>query len=116
MTDLVEVRAIVRVEMLDRLVHRLKESGIPRLTVTRVHSIGAGVDPASAKLSLEEATEYADKALVRFICAAEHHPGFTELIRQTARTGRPGDGIVYVLPVLALAKIRNDITGLEALK
>ncbi|HEX9728233.1 MAG TPA: P-II family nitrogen regulator [Gemmatimonadales bacterium] len=41
-----EVRAIVRMEMLGRVVHRLKECGCPRLTVTRVHAIGAGADPA----------------------------------------------------------------------
>jgi len=44
MHDTVEIRAIVRPEMLDRVVRTLKESGVPRLTVTRVHAIvdGAG--------------------------------------------------------------------------
>ena len=42
MANVVEVRAIVRREMLDRVVHALKDAGVPRLTVTRVHAIGAG--------------------------------------------------------------------------
>jgi nitrogen regulatory protein P-II 1 len=115
MPDLVEVRAIVRLEMLDRVVHGLKESGIPRLTVTRVHAIGAGVDPAKAKISLQEGTEYTDKAMVQFICAAERCEVFTELIAQTARTGRRGDGIVSVHPVAEVTKIRTGATGLAAL-
>jgi len=54
MAQMVEVRAIVRLEMLDRVVHCLKDSGVPRLTATQVHAIGAGADPATRKLSLEE--------------------------------------------------------------
>lgn len=49
MSDMVEVRGIVRREMLDRVVHALKEAGVPRLTVTKVHAIGAGVDPRAVQ-------------------------------------------------------------------
>lgn len=113
---MVEVRAIVRREMLDRVVRTLKQSGVPRLTVTRVHAIGAGVDPASARLSLDEGSEYADKALVQFVCAGERCEMFTELIAAAARTGRGGDGVAYIQPVLAVTKIRTGATGLEALR
>lgn len=37
MGNMVEVRTIARTEMPDRVVHRLKEPGVTRLTVTRVH-------------------------------------------------------------------------------
>jgi len=94
---MVEIRAIVRLEMLDRVVRALKESGIPRLTVSRVHAIGAGVDPASERLSLSSA--YAEKAEVRFICSGERCEMSGELISRAARTGRRGDGIVSVHPV-----------------
>lgn len=112
---MVEVRAIVRLELLDRVVHCLKEAGVPRLTVERVHAIGSGVDPASAKISFREGSEYADKAMVRFICGGRRCAMFTELIAGAARTGRPGDGIVSVHPVLDVTKIRTGATGLGAL-
>jgi nitrogen regulatory protein PII len=113
---MVEVRAIVRREMLDRVVRMLKEAGVPRLTVCRVHAIGAGVDAATAKLSLDEGSEYADKALVQFVCGGERCEMYTELISRAARTGRQGDGIVYVQPVLGVTKILTGDTGLEALR
>lgn len=113
---MVEVRGIVRVEMLDRVVHRLKESGVPRLTVQHVRAIGSGVDPASARISLEEGTEYADKAMVRFICGEERAEMYAELVADAARTGRPGDGIVSIHPVLAITKVRTGVRGLEALE
>ena len=115
MSHVVEIRAIVRVEMLDRVIHRLKEAGVPRLTVTRVHAIGAGVDPASAKVSFDEGSEYADKAMLQFICTGERCEMFAELIAGAARTGRRGDGIVSVYPVSAVTKIRTGATGIAAL-
>lgn len=87
----------------------------PRLTVSRVHAIGAGVDPASGKLSLEEGSEYQDKALVQFICGGDQCAMYSELIARAACTGRRGDGIVSVHPVLGVTKIRTGATGLEAL-
>jgi nitrogen regulatory protein P-II 1 len=115
MKEIVEIRAIVRTEMLDRVVHCLKESGVPRLTVTRVQAIGAGVDPASQKISFEEGSAYSDKAMVQFICAGERCEMFTELIARAAHTGRRGDGIVSVHPVLEVTKIRTGAAGLNAL-
>jgi nitrogen regulatory protein P-II 1 len=112
---MVEVRAIVRLEMVERVVRVLKESGVPRLAVSRVHALGAGVDPAAAKLSLEAGSEYTDKALVQFICAGDRCGMYTELIARAARTGRRGDGIVSIHPVLGVTKIRTGVQGLDAL-
>jgi nitrogen regulatory protein PII len=102
--------------MLDRVVRTLKECGVPRLTVTRVHAIGAGVDPASQKFSLHEASAYADKAQVLFICDCERCDMFVELIANSARTNRRGDGIIAVYPVTNVTKIRTGVDGLAALK
>jgi nitrogen regulatory protein PII len=114
--SMVEVRAIVRVEMLDRVVHSLKECGLPRLTVQHAHAIGSAVDTTTLKISVDEVTEYADMAIVRCICAADGCEMLTEIIARAARTGQPGDGIVSVHPVPNLTKIRTGADGLEALK
>lgn len=115
MANVVEVRAIVRREMLDRVVHALKDAGVPRLTVTRVHAIGAGVDPANVKISFDEGSEYADKALVQFICQEERAASHLAVIERVGHTGRRGDGIVSVHPVLDVIKIRTGQRGIEAL-
>lgn len=115
MSDFIEIRAIVRLEILDRVVRQLKECGVPRLTVTRVHAIGAGVDPTSERFSLVEASAYADKAQVQFICDCDRCDMFVELISTSARTNRRGDGIISVHPVDSVTKIRTGATGLDAL-
>jgi len=116
MTTLMTVRAIVRLEMLDRVIHALREAGVPRMTVTRVHAIGAGVDPAAARLSVEESAEYADKAAVELVCDAEQASELTHVLCDAAHTGRCGDGIVYLLPVAEVVKVRSRVCGVEALR
>lgn len=112
---LVEIRAIVRVELLDAVVRCLKTAGVPRLTVDRVHAIGSGVDPDAARISFEEGSEYADMARVRFICPSERRAMYRELIANAARTGRNGDGIVSIHPVVDVLKIRTGASGSAAL-
>lgn len=102
--------------MLERVIACLKNSGVPRLTVTRVHAIGAGVDPDSARLSLDEGSAYADKAMVQFVCAKERGEMFAELIARAGRTGRGGDGIVSLHPVIDVTKVRTGKAGLAALE
>ncbi len=115
MSGIVEIRAIVRMAMLDRVVHAMRESGVPRLSVTRLHSLGAGVDPAAARVSPEEGAEETNNALVQFICDAERADMYVELLARSAKTGRRGDGIVWVAPVLDVTKIRTGAAGLGAL-
>jgi nitrogen regulatory protein PII len=112
---LAEVRAIVRLQMLERVVHCLRESGVPRLCVARGRAVGAGVDPAAARLTLEEGAEEMDKAVVQFVCAGERCEMYAELIARAAHTGRPGDGYVTVSPVAGVMNIRTGAKGLDAL-
>jgi nitrogen regulatory protein PII len=116
MIALVEVRAIVRRERLEHVVRRLKEAGVARLTVTRVHAIGAAVDAAAPNISLDEGSAYRDMALVQCICAADRCDMLVELITAAAHSGHRGDGIVSVHPVLQVHKIRTKAVGHEALR
>ena len=84
--------------------------------MTRVHAIGAGVDPASVKLLWDEGSEYADKAIVQFICGSERCSELVALIGRAAPTGRKGDGIVAVFPIESVLKIRTGSEGLQALR
>lgn len=68
------------------------------------------------KLSWDEGSEYADKAIVHFICGRERSSELVALIGRAAQTGRRGDGIVAVYPVENVLKIRTGSEGLQALR
>lgn len=114
---MVEIRAVMRTERLSHVLHALEGAGVPRSTVSHVHGTGAGVDPADARLSLdEEGGSYMDKVLVRVLCGAKRCDELVDVIAGAARTGKRGDGIVSVHPVDEVVKIRTGDRGPEALE
>lgn len=115
MDQLVEVTAIVRTVMLERLVHVLRDAGVPRLAITSIHAIGRGADPATARIELQAGVASSDKSQVQFVCGEDRHAMYVELICGATATGQHGDGIVYVRPVLSVTKIRTGVVGRAAL-
>jgi nitrogen regulatory protein P-II 1 len=113
--ELVRLEAVVRPEVLDRVVHALRDGGALRLTVMHAHAIGAGADPETAKLSMLEGSAFAEVAVVQVVCPAALAPRLTDAIVGVARTGRRGDGIVVESSVRSVVKIRTGAVGPEAL-
>lgn len=114
---MLEIRAVVRTERLSRVLHALEEAGVSRATVNHVHGVGAGVDPAAAELSFsEEGRKYMDKVLLRILCETARREELVGVIAEAARTGKMGDGILSVHPVLDIMKIRTEARGPEALE
>lgn len=101
------VKAIVRTERVARVVAGLREAGVPRLTISHVHAIGSGVDPRDYRLSIESGSAYTEKAKIELICKAEDADRVVAVIRELARTGERGDGIVAVQEVERCVKIRT---------
>lgn len=115
MSNLVEIRAVVRSEKLDPVIRQLKECGLARITVTRVHAVGVAVAAQETHMDVREGA-YRDMALVQCICDADRCDMTSELLAAAARTGQSGDGIVSVHPVLEVIKIRTGAVGLAALR
>lgn len=49
-----EIKAFLRRERAQSVVAALRNAGVPRLTLSHVHSLGSGVDPEHYRLSFEE--------------------------------------------------------------
>ncbi|MFQ5703450.1 MAG: P-II family nitrogen regulator [Gemmatimonadales bacterium] len=109
------IKAVVRHELLEELVQALNKAGVPRLSVSNVQTTGSGVDPKQAKLSQELGTGYTEKVLMQFVCAAEQVDDIVNIVVEHAHTGCRGDGIVFVLPVERVVKIRTGVEGVAAL-
>lgn len=95
-----KVTAIVRNEMLERVEQRLRDAGVEGISVTRVKGFGEYAnffsrDWLSEHARIEIYTEATEASrLVEIICRAGH-------------TGTAGDGLVVVLPVDELHRIRD---------
>jgi nitrogen regulatory protein PII len=107
MAGLSEVKAIVRGDCVPELLDALKEGEITRFFVSRIHALGAGVDPEDHKVSLDDGQAYTEKAKVEFMCRAEDTQAVIALIREWACTGHRGDGVVIVSGVTDVVNVRT---------
>jgi nitrogen regulatory protein P-II 1 len=115
MTDLNEVKAIVRTDCVPGLIHALKDQDVSRFFLSRVHALGAGVDPEHYRLSLDDGEAYTEKTKLEFLCASSRTEAVVELIREWARTGHRGDGLVIVSGVRDVVNVRTGDRNLIAL-
>ena len=98
--DIKKVTAIVRTDVLEDVERHLRQLGVPGLTVWRVKGFGEyanflSPDWKSAHARLEI---FADAAQAQQI---------VDTVMRAAHTGTCGDGIVAVLPVDGLFRIRD---------
>lgn len=102
-----EVTAIVRTECVPELIRALKGSEVSRFYLSRIHAVGAGVDPEDFRLSLEEGGVYTEKTKVEFLCEATRTKELVDVVRDWACTGNRGDGVVIVSDVSDVVNVRT---------
>jgi len=115
MNSLRQIRAVVRSEALQELLAALQEKGVPRIFVWDVMSVGAGVDPEEYRVSAEGGESYSRKKVLEFFCDSSAEEGLIDLVRDCARTGHRGDGIIITSDVGELVNIRTGDRELLAL-
>lgn len=111
-----ELKVYLRKEKVDEVVHALRERGIATVNVTHVRALGAGADPEHVRISFETGTTYSEVAKLEVVCTADEADALVPVIVETARTGEPGDGFVFVTPVDRAVKIRTGVEGRKALQ
>lgn len=110
-----ELKAYVRIECIDHIVHALKGAGIEHMSLTHVKAIGTSIDPTEAKISIELSSRYENMVKLEIVCHADRAEELMSIIEREAHTGRSGDGIIYVCPVDMAVKIRTGERDRDAL-
>lgn len=107
-----EIKALVQPFLLDKVIDSLHQvRHLPGLTVSTVQGFQRS-DPAGTRPNLD--TEAA-MAKIEVVVPDALVETVVDTIVQAARTGRPGDGKVFVIEVAGAVKIRNGQSGEEAL-
>ena len=110
-----KIEAIIREEALQDVKEALRAIGIVGMNVFEVHGHGR-----QGGIQLEwRGTSYQMDLLPKLqvnIVLSDHNVEPTiEAITQATRTGKEGDGIIFVLPVDDVVRIRTGERGREAL-
>jgi Amt family ammonium transporter len=105
------VTAVVRPDKLGAIKQALAEINAPSLTVTNVS--GRGSQPAkTGQWRGEEFTvDLHQKVKIEVVVADIPADEVAEAISEAAKTGEPGDGKVFILPVEDALQVRTGATG-----
>lgn len=105
-----EIKAIIRPERLDEVLHALRAMDVPGVTVSTVTGYGRSRPTAEAgPLEFQPFTKV--EIVVDDSIAAQ----VVSSIERAAHTGRSGDGKIFVLPVAEAIRVRSGARGAEAL-
>ena len=102
-----EIKAYVRRAVVQDVVRALRRAGAPRLTAIDVEGLTDEVTgKQEEEISSELGATYTPMVKLEMICEAGDVGKFVDEIREVARTGRKGDGIVAVSTV-------DDVRGIR---
>jgi nitrogen regulatory protein PII len=110
-----KVEAIIQPFKLDEVKAALAAEGIRGITVTEVQGFGRQRGHRDLYRGAEYVIDLRNKIKVEMVVAASQVAVVCETIQGTARTGRIGDGKIFVTPVDAVVRIRTGERGSEAL-
>lgn len=112
--DVYEVKAIVRLDRMEDVIAALHALGdLPGLTLSMVEGVGR----RQADDALE-ASDYgrATMAKVEVVVGDDRLAAVLDAVTQSAHTGRPGDGKVFVSRIEQVLRVRTGETGPAALR
>jgi nitrogen regulatory protein PII len=107
--------AIIQPHRLDAVRDALAEIGVRGLTVSEVRGFGRQKGQTEVYRGAEYVMQYVPKVKVEVAVDDEIADRAVEAIGSGARTGRIGDGKVFVLPLEGAMRVRTGEMGADAL-
>ena len=107
--------AIIKPFKLDEVRIALSTLGIQGLTVTEVKGFGRQKGHTELYRGAEYAVDFLPKLRVEAAVADALVDQCVDTIEQAARTGKIGDGKIFILPLEQVVRIRTGETGETAL-
>lgn len=109
------VTAIIKPFKLDDVREALTEQGIQGLTVTEVKGFGRQKGHTELYRGAEYVIDFLPKLKIEIAVPTERVEEAIEVITRTAKTGKIGDGKIFITNLEQSVRIRTGETGEEAL-
>ncbi|HEY9191974.1 MAG TPA: P-II family nitrogen regulator [Methyloversatilis sp.] len=110
-----KIEAVIKPFKLDEVRESLSEVGITGLTVTEVKGFGRQKGHTELYRGAEYVVDFLPKIKIEVIVADETVDRAIEAIIKAARTGKIGDGKIFVMPVEQVVRIRTGESGEDAI-
>ena len=109
-----KIEAIIQPFKLESVKEALHGLSVQGMTVSEVKGFGRQKGIREVYRGMEYQVDFLPKVKIEIIAADDKVQAVVETIMKTARTGRIGDGKIFVYPVAEVIRIRTGETGNEA--
>ena len=106
-----KITAMIKPFKLDDVREALSDIGIQGMTVTEVKGFGRQKGHTEVYRGAEYAVDFLPKIQIDIVLSDDQIERVIEVIIETARTGKVGDGKIFVTPVDQVIRIRTGETG-----
>lgn len=110
-----KVEAIIKPFKLDEVKEALSAIGIQGLTVNEVKGFGRQKGHTELYRGAEYVVDFLPKVKLEIIVSDDKVAQVVETIEKAARTGRIGDGKIFVMPIEEVVRIRTGERGRDAI-
>ncbi len=109
-----KIEAIIKPFKLDDVREALSEVGVTGVTVTEVKGFGRQKGHTEIYRGSEYTVDFLPKVKIEVAVSDEVAAKAIDAIGKSARTGKIGDGKIFVLPLEEVVRIRTDERGEKA--
>jgi nitrogen regulatory protein P-II 1 len=109
-----KIEAIIQPFRLEPVKEALHGIAIQGMTVTEVKGFGRQKGLKEIYRGMEYQVDFLPKVKIEIVVTDDKAKEVTETIIKAARTGRIGDGKIFIYPIAEIVRIRTGETGDEA--
>jgi nitrogen regulatory protein P-II 1 len=110
-----KIEAIIQPHKLDEVKEALKSIGVDGMTITEARGHGRQKGHKEVYRGMEYEVDLLPKVKIELVVADSRLDEITKQLVQAARSGKIGDGKIFIYDVAEAIRIRNDDTGEAAL-
>ncbi len=111
-----EIKAYIREAKVDGVVRALEAQGVKQLTLVPTRPVWTDAEPEFVDIAKAKPTaHYARIVKLELVCRDEESGHLAGIIAEQARTGEPGDGMIFFSTIDKALRIRTGRTDDAAL-
>jgi nitrogen regulatory protein PII len=109
------VKAVIRPDKVNEVKDALVDNGLKGMTVTEVKGFGRQRGHTEVYRGAEYKTDFIRKAKLEMVMEDNSVHQVVETIQAITRTGKIGDGKIFIIPVESVIRIRTGETDGDAI-
>lgn len=110
-----KIEAIIKPFKLDEVKSVLQEAGIQGMTISEVKGFGRQKGHTELYRGAEYVVDFLPKVKIEIVVNEADVKKVVDVIQKAAKTGRIGDGKIFITPVEEIIRIRTGETGANAI-